>query len=61
MKLRIRNSNLKRARMTGFLKRRRTKGGQAILANQRRKKKLKTGAKRRRIKAGQAHKLGKKR
>lgn len=61
MKIRIRNSNIKRARMTGFLRRRRTKGGLEILANQRRKKKKKTEAKRRRIKKGQAHKQGKKR
>ncbi len=58
MKIRIRNSNIKRARMCGFLKRRQTKGGKAILANGRRKKKLKTENRRRRVKRKQAHKRG---
>ena len=61
MKLKIRRSNLKKARMTGFLRRRSTADGQAVLANQRRKKKLKTIANRRRVKVAQAHKKGKKR
>ncbi len=36
MKLRIRNSNVKRGRMLSFRKRMRTKGGRAILAQKRR-------------------------
>ncbi len=58
MKIRIRNSNIKRARMCGFLKRRQTKGGKAILANRRRKKKLKTNTRRQRVRKKQAHKHG---
>jgi ribosomal protein L34 len=37
MKVRIRKSNLKRARKVGFLAGKKTRGGRKIIANQRRK------------------------
>ena len=37
MKVRIRKSNLKRARTCGFLARKKTRGGRKIIANQRRR------------------------
>jgi len=37
MKVRIRKSNLKRARMCGFRARRKTRGGRKIISNQRRR------------------------
>jgi ribosomal protein L34 len=37
MKLRIRKSTLKRARKIGFLARKRSRGGRAIIARQRRR------------------------
>ena len=37
MKIKIRNSNIKRVRMCGFRKRMRTRGGRAILRRRRRK------------------------
>ena len=37
MKVRIRKSNVKRARMCGFLARKKTRGGRKIIARQRRK------------------------
>jgi ribosomal protein L34 len=37
MKVRIRKSNLKRARKCGFLARKKTRGGRKIIARQRRK------------------------
>ena len=37
MKVRIRKSNLKRARSIGFLARKKTRGGRKIIANQRRR------------------------
>ena len=42
MKIRIRNSNIKRARMLSFRKRMRTKSGRAILSQKRRGWKPKT-------------------
>ena len=37
MKVRIRKSNIKRARMCGFLARKKTRGGRKIISNQRKK------------------------
>jgi ribosomal protein L34 len=37
MKVRIRKSNLKRARKVGFLARKKTRGGRKIIARQRRR------------------------
>ena len=41
MKIKIRNSGTKKVRMTGFQRRKKTKGGRKILAAQRRKTKKK--------------------
>ncbi len=37
MKVRVRKSNIKRARMVGFLGRKKTKGGRKIISAQRKK------------------------
>ncbi len=58
MKINRRNSKLKHIRKTSFLRRRRTKGGKAIINNHRRTRKLKLATKRRRVRREQAHRSG---